>query len=157
MVKSIIFDYREFPINKGGDRGKLSSKKPLIELASKEYSNRAVHCLVDSGADSSISFKSVGETFFGLKFSEEDRIPNNISGLHTCPNFNCEQHPHKAPLYLKPIIFKVGNKDITLNVRWMDGGFNPDEDFLFILGRDFFVYFDILFKQTDEKFCLYTK
>lgn len=157
MIKPIIFDYKEFPINRMGSRGEISSKKPLIELTSKKYSKRKIHCLVDSGADSSISFKGVGEGWFGLTFSDKEKIPNTISGLHTCPNFECAQHPNKAPVYLKPVTFKIEDRDITLNVRWLDRGFNPNEDFLFILGRDFFDYFDILFKQRDEEFHLYPK
>ncbi len=155
MTEPIIFDYQEYPINRQGSYDEKGSKKPIIELTSEEYPNRKVHCLVDSGADSSISFRQIGEIFFGLKFSNEDKIPNTISGLHTCPNFKCEEHLHKSPVYLKPVKFKIEDKNVTLNVRWMDRGFNPNEDLLFILGRDFFDYFDILFKQREEQFYLY--
>ena len=155
MTQPLILDYKEYPIEKRGNRGKLGSKKPLIELSPKEFPNRKVWCLIDSGADSSISFKQIGEIYFGLKFSEKERIPNDVSGLHTCPDINCGQHPKKAPLYLKPIAFQVDGKNITLNVRWIDRGFDPKEDFLFILGRDFFEYFDIMFKQREQECWLY--
>lgn len=157
MVDPIILDYKEYPIRRSGDRGEIGSKKPIIQIASRDYPNRKVDCLLDSGADSLISFKAIGETFFGISFSKEDEIPNNISGLHTCPDFKCEKHPDKTPLYLKPVTFRVNERELTLNVRWLDRKFNPMEDFLFLLGRDFFEYFDVLFKQRNEQVCLYTQ
>lgn len=64
MAEPIIFDYQEYPINRQGSYDEKGSKKPMIELTSKNYPNRKVHCLVDSGADSSISFRQIGEIFF---------------------------------------------------------------------------------------------
>ena len=155
METPLVFEYKEFPINRSGDKGKIGSKKPLLKLASKEFPNRKVDCLVDSGADKSISFKTVGEVWFGITFSKYDKIENRIYGLHTCPDTSCAKHPHKAPAYQKPITFLVGDKDVALNVIWLDRGFNPNEDLPFILGRDFFDYFDILFKQRKEEFLLF--
>ena len=158
MPNPLILRYREFPINKQGSRGKIGSLKPMVELASKQNPKNKILALVDSGADSSISFKQIGETYFGLNFSKEDEIPNTISGLHTCENFQCKDHPHKAKCFRKMITFIVeGATNISLNVIWIDRKINPSEDFLFILGRDFFTYFDILFKQNEEEFHLYSK
>ncbi|HLC46696.1 MAG TPA: hypothetical protein VJI75_03055 [Candidatus Nanoarchaeia archaeon] len=155
MVKPIILNYIEYPISRQGSKGEPASNKPMLEMPITE--KRKIACLIDSGADRSISFKNIGEVWFGLKFNKEDEIDKKISGFHSCPDEGCEKHPVKAPQYLKPISFKMGGKNILLNVIWIDRGQNLDEDVLFVLGRDFFDYFDVLFKQREEQVWLYPR
>jgi hypothetical protein len=146
--------YREYPILKQGSGGKLGSNKPLIDLEIKN-TTRSIPALLDSGADRSISFKDIGEKWFGLEFTNQDKFLQGISGLHTCNKNDCEDHPNKATAYLKPVNFILKEKEINLNIIWLDRPFNAPDDVLLILGRDFFNNFDILFKQREEEIKLF--
>ena len=126
--------------------------RPIIHLpiSSSSINKKNIACLLDSGADYSTSYKVIGEIYFGLKFTPNDRINMQITGVDTCPNRNCEMHPCHSPVYRKEINVNFNGKKITLPVLWFDRGFNAEEDILLLLGRDFFEHFNVTFKQKDK-------
>jgi hypothetical protein len=130
---SDIFDYIDFPRSR-------PRKRPVISIPFLNLANGAelsFTCLIDSGADESISFKSIGEAF-GLDFSRRDKT--SVDGLTgSCDGWKA------------PISFKVANRTITLDVIWLDKEFDEESDYPFVLGRNgIFKEFHIIFR-ADEK------
>jgi len=131
--KIITFSYIEH-------RKKL---KPLADIKFKYTNNKSINfpALVDSGADRSCSFVSIGEKL-GIDFSdydEQDNVATGISGAD-------------VPGYIAPISFLIGDYEVTLNVAWMNIPFDPEKHYFFILGREkFFEEFDIIFRESKKK------
>ena len=151
MVWPLVIDYQEYPINRHGSHGELSSMRPVIDI---RHEGMIIKALVDSGADRSVSFKQVGEVL-GLDFTHDRSVVSNLYGLHRCDREGCELNPLCLKTYEKPLSFSVGDKQVVLPISWIERKFNVETGFMLILGRDFFSYFDILFKQRDEQFALF--
>ena len=131
-MADIIFSYVEY-------RKKL---KPLADIKFNGK-DRTINflALVDSGADRSCSFVSIGEKL-GIDFSDYDKQDNVATGVSGAD----------VPGYIAPISFSIGGYEITLNVAWMDIPFDAEKHYFFILGRErFFEEFDILFQESKKR------
>ena len=117
--------------------------KPLADIQFKYTDNKAINfpALVDSGADRSCSFVSIGEKL-GVDFSDYDKKDNVATGISGAD----------VPGYIAPISFFIGDYEITLDVAWMDIPFDAEKHYFFILGRErFFEEFDVIFQESKKK------
>ena len=117
--------------------------KPLADIQFKYTDNKAINfpALVDSGADRSCSFVSIGEKL-GVDFSDYDEKDNVATGISGAD----------VPGYIAPISFFIGDYEITLNVAWMDIPFDAEKHYFFILGRErFFEEFDVIFQESKTR------
>ena len=126
-------------------------------------------CLIDSGADVTVSYKIIGENM-GIKFDRSQLEPIFGIGFNEmCQNCNenmgkkliCPKCKKGVDLSLfayrkkvNLIIPEYGDK-ISLDVLWVVKDFNPNEDLAFMLGRkDFFEKFDITVRENKKMFTL---
>ena len=96
-----------------------------------------LNALIDSGADTSVSFKNIGEQLDIIFGGPTDDVVSGVVG--------------SCPAWKKPINFKLGNTEFITEVLWMDKKHDADSDFPIILGRDaVFQEFDITFCRNDK-------
>ena len=96
-----------------------------------------IDALIDSGADESISFKIIGELFFGLKFS--GRPTEEITGID-----------RNVRGWRKPVQIEFCNETFSIDVIWIDKKHDPAKgNPTMILGRNtLFDIFDIEFRKN---------
>ena len=151
----IILHYQEYPVSRKTRSTETTSLRPVIDIGIPGKTK--VKAIIDSGADRSISFVEVGTNIFGIDFSKDPLFPHTVSGLHSCSKNDCEFHPGNLKQYERSIEFYVDKFPVILNIIWINRRMNPERDFPILLGRDFFNFFDILFKQAQEIIELYPK
>jgi len=137
MTKKITFGYQNFPF------GGRNIRRPVAQfLIENDGRKQSFHCLIDSGADESMSFVEIGKEF-GLDFTDAERsYASGIGGDDTL-------------CFKKHILIHVGNRSIPILVLWQNRKMDPSKDFPFVIGRlVFFDKFDVIFEQSKDKFHL---
>ena len=101
-------------------------------------------CLIDSGADETVSFASIG---LDLRLDFKNCPKGKIGGL-----------AGDLIVYRKKInvIINGYEEKIPLEVLWIaNKQFDPNTDFTFMIGRKvFFEKFDVTFQESKKKFYL---
>lgn len=130
--------------------------RPLARLTIENEDNEfkiPYLCLIDSGADETTSFVSIGKD---LQINFEKCPKEIVGGIGSdiCPN--CKNKvPNKLIAYRKQInvIIEGYKEKISLDVLWLIKEFDPQTDFAFMMGRKtFFEKFDIIFQENKKKF-----
>lgn len=130
---SIIFDY--IPHN--------NKLKPMANIKFQYAENKEIFfpALIDSGADKSCSFKSIGKKL-GIDFTDYDKQRDIAFGLNG----------KGVPGYIAPLSFWIGKNCITAEIVWLDIKFDPQRHYFFLLGREvIFEQFDIVFQEHQKR------
>ena len=130
---SIIFDY--IPHN--------NKLKPMANIKFQYAGNKEIYfpALIDSGADKSCSFVSIGKKL-GVDFTDYDKQKDIAFGLNG----------KGVPGYIAPLSFWIGNNGITAEIAWLDIKFDPQRHYFFLLGREvIFEQFDIVFQEHQKR------
>ena len=129
----IIFEY--IPHN--------NKLKPMANIKFQYAGNKEIFfpALIDSGADKSCSFVSIGRKL-GIDFSDYDRQKDIAFGLSG----------KGVPGYIAPLSFWIGNNCSTAEIAWLDIKFDPQKHYFFLLGRErIFDHFDIVFQEHKKR------
>jgi hypothetical protein len=110
---------------------------PTVPVSTK-YEGQLVDVdtLIDSGSDYNISFKIIGEAFFGIRFPRKTTA--EIIGIDK-----------KVRGWRIPVEIDFCDEKFTIDVIWLNRVPNPEKNILMILGRNpLFDKFDIEFKRN---------
>ena len=113
------------------------SGRPYIPV-NVTYNNQNLDlwALVDSGADLCVSYRVIGEMFFGMKFPKE--TTNHIDGIDK-----------KVFGWVIPVEIKFFDETFKIDVMWLKKKFDPTKNIQLILGRTpLFDKFDVEFRRN---------
>ena len=130
---SIIFPYIQY-------NNKL---KPLVNIKFQYAGNKEIFftALIDSGADKSCSFVTIGKKL-GIDFTDYDLQKDIAFGLNG----------KGVSGYLVPISFWIGEHCITTEAAWLNTKFDSERHYPFLLGREkVFDKFDIVFQEHKKR------